>query len=139
MYVNEMGQRRPSLAAFPSEETVSSFARCGYAAARKGKKLTFRKKLFLLWATIGAIVAGSYTFGVTEAITQTGEPEPWHFRIPLIDGATITRLDPYVGCTGHYGTGRFMDISSERANNDEGTPIYAVGDGTIAYVYANWS
>src|SRR5687767_3919008 len=93
------------------------------------------------------MIAGLGTSGSSRVIAETyADLESWHFRVPIIDGGIITQLDnsfpygddPDKDCD-HVGQGRFMDISAGSYNNDEGVPVYAVGDGEITESDADWN
>jgi len=104
------------------------------------------KYLYALVLTLTIVGVRVGTLGSNRAAAETNAIlESWHFRVPIIDGGTITRLDnsfTYNGETkdcDHAGQGHFMDITVRPGNNDEGVPVYAVGEGKIIESDAFWN
>ena len=105
------------------------------------------KRSFILVAALIISFTNTNSSTSNKAIAKTELLlESWRYRIPLIDEASIRRLDNSFVVNnetsprlcGHGGQGRFMDITAETANLDEGYPLYAVGDGIISLVQNTW-
>lgn len=115
---------------------VSSVVRHLSAVKRQGENTMLGKRMVFV-VTLGTIF--SVVLGVTVAVASG--PDPNNFRVPLEGNFELTRIggkylngNPiYSTCASHNGTfgSYFVDINVQEAgNNDEGTPVYASGDGT---------